>query len=59
MTVLQEAGYLSQYNQIYRYPREATDDFNPSPGKLKKAYRIARAVYVNIIQAIPPEITGQ
>lgn len=58
-TSLKEAGYLSQYNQTYRYPREATDDFNPSPGELKKAYRIARAVYTSVLQAMPQEITGQ
>jgi HEPN domain-containing protein len=45
-SALKEAGYLSQYNQTYRYPREATDDFNPSPGELKKAFRIAQAVYI-------------
>lgn len=58
-TALKEAGYLSQYNQTYRYPREATDDFNPSPGELKKAFRIAQSVYTNVLQAMPPEIIGQ
>lgn len=38
-TVLKEAGYLSQFNLMYRYPIEASDDFNPSPGELNKAYR--------------------
>lgn len=56
---LKEAGYLSQYNQTYRYPREATDDFNPSPGELNKAFRIARDVYRNVIAAMPKEVTGQ
>lgn len=56
---LKEAGYLSQYNQTYRYPREATDDFNPSPGELKKAFRIAKAVYTSVLQAMPPEIIAQ
>ena len=58
-SALKEAGYLSQYNQTYRYPREATDDFNPTLGELKKAYRIAQAVYMNVLQAMPPEIVGQ
>lgn len=58
-SALKEAGYLSQYNQTYRYPREATDDFNPSPGELKKAFRIATAVYTNVMQAMPLEIIGQ
>lgn len=33
-TVLKEAGYLSQYNLTYRYPSEASDDFNPSKNNL-------------------------
>lgn len=56
---LKEAGYLSQYNQTYRYPREATDDFNPSPGELKKAFRIAQNVYRNVLDAMPTEVVGQ
>ncbi|GJD22168.1 hypothetical protein RIVM261_071240 [Rivularia sp. IAM M-261] len=35
-TLLKEAGYLSQYNQIYRYPMEVTEDFN----RLKKSRKI-------------------
>jgi HEPN domain-containing protein len=58
-TILKEAGYLSQYNQTYRYPREAVDDFNPSPGELNKAYRIAVNVYRNILAVMPAEITSQ
>lgn len=58
-TALKEAAYLSQYNLTYRYPSEVTDDFNPSPGELKKAYRLASEVYQNVIDAMPAEITGQ
>lgn len=58
-TGLKEVAYLSQYNQIYRYPREATDDFNPSPGELNKAFKLAVQVYENVLQAMPVEITGQ
>ncbi|BDA66418.1 hypothetical protein CAL7716_005840 [Calothrix sp. PCC 7716] len=58
-TTLREAAYLSQYNLTYRYPSEASDDFNPSPGELKKAYRLAFEVYQNFIDAMPTEITGQ
>ncbi len=56
---LKEAGYLSQYNQTYRYPREATDDFNPTSGELNKAFRIALEVYNNIAGAMPPEIMSE
>jgi len=58
LTALKSAGYLSQYNQTYRYPTESTEDFNPSPGELKKAYRIALAVYKNVLDTMPPEIVG-
>jgi len=58
-TELKQAGILSQYNQAYRYPGNPTEDFNPSPGELNRAYRIARAVYTNVLQAMPPEISGQ
>jgi len=57
-TSLTEAGYLSQYNQTYRYPREATEDFNPSPGELKKAFRLAKQVYDTVIASMPGEIVG-
>lgn len=57
--LLKEAGYLSQYNQIYRYPMEATEDFNPSPGELKKAYKLASEVYKSVIDSMPEEITGK
>lgn len=40
-TELKEAGFLTQYNQTYRYPGNPTEDFNPSPGELNKAFRIA------------------
>jgi HEPN domain-containing protein len=55
--LLKEAGYLSQYNQIYRYPMEATEDFNPTSGELKKAYKLASEVYKLIIDSMPQEIT--
>ncbi len=58
-TTLREAGYLSQYNQTYRYPREATDDFNPTAGELNKAFRIALEVYNSVVAAMPPEIVGE
>ncbi|KYC41122.1 hypothetical protein WA1_22800 [Scytonema hofmannii PCC 7110] len=57
-TVLKEAGYLSQYNQTYRYPIEATEDFNPSPGELKKAFRLASEVYKNVMNSMPDEIVS-
>lgn len=55
---LRAAGYLSQYNQTYRYPREATDDFYPSSGEMRKAFRIAKDVYRNVLDVMPPEIVG-
>ena len=58
VTLLKEAGYLSQYNQAYRYPMESTEDFEPSTGELKKAFRIAKQVYTSVVNAMPPEITG-
>ncbi len=57
-TLLKEAGYLSQYNQTYRYPMEATEDFIPTAGELKKAYKLATEVYRNVIDSMPNEITG-
>ncbi|GAA6620584.1 HEPN domain-containing protein [Scytonema sp. NUACC26] len=57
-TILKEAGYLSQYNQTYRYPIEATEDFNPSPGELKKAFHLASEVYKNVMDLMPDEIAG-
>jgi HEPN domain-containing protein len=58
-TLLKEAGYLSQYNQTYRYPMETTEDFIPTPGELKKAYKLAMEVYRNVIDSMPNEITGK
>ncbi|WP_242044861.1 HEPN domain-containing protein [Anabaena azotica] len=58
-TLLKEAGYLSQYNQTYRYPMEATEDFIPTPGELNKAYKLATEVYQNVIASMPNEITGK
>jgi len=34
-------------------------NFKPSSGELKKAFRIAIAVYTTVVQAMPQEITGQ
>lgn len=59
LSVLKEAGYLSQYNQIYRYPMEATEDFNPSVGELKKAYKLASDVYKNVIDSMPASLSGK
>lgn len=56
--VLKEAGYLSQYNQTYRYPKESTEDFNPSSGELNKALRLAKDVYNSVLAAMPKEIVG-
>lgn len=56
LTLLKDAGYLSQYNQTYRYPIEATEDFNPSVGELKKAYKLASDVYKNVIDSMPDSI---
>lgn len=58
-TELKEAAYLSQYNQTYRYPREATDDFNPTPGELNKAFKLAQQVYEKVLQVMPEEIVGR
>lgn len=58
-TELKEAGYLSQYNQTYRYPREATDDFNPTSGELNKAFQLAQQVYQSVLQAMPEEVIGR
>lgn len=57
--ILKEAGYLSQYNQTYRYPTEASEDFNPSPGELKKSFKLASDVVKTIVDSMPEEITGQ
>jgi len=57
-TVLKEAGYLSQYNQTYRYPMESTEDFNPTSGELRKAYKLATEVYRSVVDSMPTEITG-
>jgi len=56
---LQEAGFLSQYNQTYRYPGDPSEDFNPGAGELNKAFRLAKKVYKNVWDAMPPEIVGQ
>ncbi len=57
VTELKEAGWLSQYNQTYRYPGDPTDDFNPSPGELNKAFQIAKNVYTKVLEVMPLEIT--
>ncbi len=56
-TVLKAAGYLSLYNQTYRYSMEATEDFNPTPGELKQAYKLAMELYRNVINSMSHEIT--
>ncbi|MGH1395019.1 MAG: HEPN domain-containing protein [Trichormus sp.] len=58
-SLLKEAGYLTQYNQTYRYPMETTEDFIPTPGELKKAYKLAIEVYQNVIDSMPNEIIGK
>jgi HEPN domain-containing protein len=58
-TQLEEAGFLSQYNQTYRYPTDPTEDFNPTPGELKKAFRIAKQVFTAVLETMPADITGQ
>ncbi len=55
---LKEASSLSQYNQTYRYPGDPTEDFNPSPGELSKALRLAKDVYNSVLAAMPREIVG-
>lgn len=56
---LSAAGLLSQYNQAYRYPGAPTEDLNPSPGELNKAFKLAVQVYETVVQAMPEEIVGQ
>lgn len=56
---LSGAGLLSQYNQAYRYPGDPTEDFNPSPVELSKAFSLALQVYQSVLQAMPAEIVGQ
>ncbi|MBW4620085.1 MAG: HEPN domain-containing protein [Cyanosarcina radialis HA8281-LM2] len=58
-TSLKEANCLSEYNQTYRYPSDPTEDFNPTPGELKKAFRLAKQVYTAVLEAMPAEITRQ
>lgn len=53
---LKDAAYLSQYNQLYRYPEGPTSDFNPTPGELKKAYSIAKNIYSDVLAIMPEEI---
>lgn len=53
---LKESTKLSQYNQLYRYPEEATDDFTPTPGELSKAFYAAKSVYDKICEVMPEEI---
>lgn len=57
-TQLSTAGFLSQYNQAYRYPSNPTEDFNPSPGEVNKAFKLALQVYESVLQAMPTEIIG-
>lgn len=37
---------------------EATEDFIPTAGELKKAYKLATEVYRNVIDSMSDEITG-
>jgi HEPN domain-containing protein len=53
---LREAAALTQYNQTYRYPINPTEDFNPTPGELRKAFHLAKAVYDKICELMPAEI---
>jgi hypothetical protein len=50
---------LVQNNQLYRYPEEATEGFNPTPGELSKAFYLAKAVYDKVCEAMPAEINSQ
>ncbi|PSB00542.1 HEPN domain-containing protein [Merismopedia glauca] len=56
---LREAVALTQYNQTYRYPTNPTEDFNPTPGELRKAFHLAKAVYDKICEVMPEEIVGK
>ncbi len=53
---LKEAAALSEYNQTYRYPSSPTEDSMPTPGEMKKAFRIARDIYNDVIAGMPPII---
>lgn len=53
---LTEADYLTQFNQTYRYPGSPTEDRTPTPGELKKAFRIAKEVYTSVVDAMPQEV---
>jgi len=48
---------MSQYNQTYRYPREATDD--QSVQRTQQSFPNSSCVYTNVLDAMPPEIVGQ
>lgn len=53
---LTEADYLTQFNQTYRYPGSPTEDRTPTPGELKKAFRIAKEVYTSVVDVMPQEV---
>lgn len=55
---LSAAGLLSQYNQAYRYPGAPTEDLNPTPGELNKAFSLAKQVYDSVLETMPEEIVG-
>lgn len=55
---LREAASLSEYNQTFRYPSSTTSDSIPTPGELRKAFRIARDIYNDIVAGMPKEIVG-
>lgn len=56
---LEEARLLSKYNIEYRYPVDSTEDLNPTPGELRKAYRFAKAIVDDVMAGIPAEMSGQ
>jgi|GEM_PF-439659 len=56
---LDEARYLSEYNQTYRYPNDPSEDLVPTPGELKKAFSVAINIYRDVTGILPQEVTGQ
>ncbi len=56
---LDEARYLSEYNQTYRYPNDPSEDLIPTPGELKKAFSVAINIYRDVTTILPQEVIGQ
>lgn len=56
---LEEARFLSKYNIEYRYPVDSSEDLNPTPGELRKAFRFAKAICDDVMAGMPSEITEQ